>query len=158
MKTCDAIGRRQRVSAAVPPLVFHGTPDDFECFEIFGLGVHFTVDRAVAEKFAGGREGRIVAARLLVRRPLRVPDLATWGVHDVVANTLDRGGLDPRQAAALHASISNATYDDRDLHAALAVHGFDSLVYDNRVEGGGDSYVVFRKEQIRVVARFRPGA
>lgn len=157
MKTRASIGRQLRTLAAVPPIVFHGTPDDFERFEIFGLGVHFTVDRTVAEKFARGPDGWIVAAQLLIRRPLRVPDLAMWGVHDVVINARERGGLTDEQATDLQAAIAVATYDDRDLHAALAAHGFDSLVYNNRVEGGSDSYVVFRKKQIRVVARFRPG-
>jgi len=75
----------------------------------------------------------------------------------VVANALDRGGLDAGQAAGLREAISNASYDDRDFHAALAANGFDSLVYDNRVEGGGDSYVVFRAKQIRIVERARAG-
>ena len=137
--------------------MFHGTADDFDRFEVFGLGVHFTSDRKVAGKFTGGRDGWIVAARLSICRPLRLPDLGTWEVHDVVANALDRGGLDAGQATALREAISNATYDDRDFHAALATNGFDSLVYDNRVEGGGDSYVVFCARQIRMVERLRPG-
>lgn len=157
MKTPEAIGRRSKRPATESPLVFHGTSDNFERFEVFGLGVHFTSDRRMAEKFTGGRDGWIVAARLSICRPLRLPDLGTWEVRDVVANALDRGGLDVSQAAALHEAISNATYDDQDFHAALAANGFDSLVYDNRVEGGGDSYVVFRAKQIRMVERFRPG-
>ena len=29
--------------------------------------------------------------------------------------------------------------------------GFDSIKYENTFEGGGDSYIVFRPEQIEVV-------
>ena len=97
----------------------HGTPCAFERFEVFSLGVHFTSNRAVAATFADGPRGGIIAARLLIRRPLRLTDLGTWEVRDLVANALARGGLTERQAAELHDAISSATYDDGDFHAAL---------------------------------------
>lgn len=136
------------------PLVYHGTPATFADFEIFSLGVHFSSQRSVAEEFAGV-DGWVIAARLAIRRPLRLPDLGTWEVRDLVANALDRHGLTEEQAGALHDLISRCRYDDTDFHAFLAANGFDGLVYANRVEGGGDSYVAFHSRQIRVLGRLR---
>lgn len=139
------------------PIGFHGTPEAFDRFEMFSLGVHFSTGWRVAQQFAGGPDGWIIAARLSIRRPLRMPDLATWEVRDLVANALDRGGLTVTQADALDALITEARYDDGDFHRALATNGFDSIVYDNRVEGGGDSFIVFHPRHIRVLERRRIG-
>lgn len=43
------------------------------------------------------------------------------------------------------------------IEASLKHQGYDGLIYANRVEGGGDSYVVFDPSQVRVVhATFDP--
>lgn len=153
--------------AGRPLVVYHGTASDIMAFEATksrDVGFHFGgIDAANyvigRESQLGRTSGNVMPVYLSIRNPLRVPDMnfAPFSFARALADRVDRGevsGLDAlelrnladsfergRQGAAADAMARTVTY--------LLDKGFDGLVYSNRKEKGGDSYVAFRPEQIK---------
>jgi hypothetical protein len=65
--------------------------------------------------------------------------------------------LDPSKAKHLAAYEAASKRFWKAIEASCIRQGYDGLVYDNKVEGKGDSYVVFKPEQVRSrFAKFDP--
>jgi hypothetical protein len=103
---------------------------------------------------------RIMAFYLSVQNPLRMPDLGGWE-PEAVAEELVRQGL---SSPSLVKRVGQAyrSGDDTDvgellatqrayalLHDELRRLGVDGIVYANKIEGKGDSWMVFRPEQVK---------
>ena len=66
-----------------PKVVYHGTPNDFDAFDISvgstsgwvdGPGFYFAGDKALAERFKGSDDGRLIEAYLSIQKPLDLGD------------------------------------------------------------------------------------
>jgi len=103
---------------------------------------------------------RIMAFYLSVQNPLRMPDLGGWEPERVAEELVKMGLSSP----ALVRRVGGAwrSGDETDvgelratqqayamLHAELARLGIDGIVYANAIEGKGDSWMVFRPEQVK---------
>lgn len=132
--------RQARATTIAPSRVDLG----FSVFDMPGagkeLGAHFgTKNQALAR-------GAPFAFYLQVENPLRLPDLGTWDYQSVMREARRRG-----------VAISEGEYDQvfnaRDSNEALRhlfqAKGYDGVVYENEAEGRGDSWIVFRPEQIK---------
>lgn len=148
---------------AEPPsdgrIFHHGTTADFEQFEAqpdSHLGFHFgTADQA--RRILGRKQGRIIQATLSYQRPLRTVDAGDWsnpyqaweainralgGPKDVYLSAFFNTLIDPEMTRQEKLSI---------IRQRVEAAGYDAIVYRNRIEGKGDSVIVFHPEQIKVV-------
>ena len=74
---------------------------------------------------------------------MRLPDLHTWGPDDVLDALVQAGVVDSETAQSV------GTVDRETVRDLLAAKGYDSIVYPNATEGGGDSWIVFDPDRIR---------
>lgn len=149
-----------------PLVVYHGTQADFGEFRTSGLGSHFTGDVGVASAFGdAGHEGRVLPVFLRIKNPLRIED--NGGHHDNakgVAEELIKSGalpadyLDDAFYSRLMADgalgnsekfTANNVAEIERMRSMLEAQGYDGIVYRNTAEGGGDSYIAFRPQQIK---------
>jgi hypothetical protein len=139
-----------------PILAFHGTTAvDFERFEFTDdVGFHFgsreCANRRIEQILFGCDENVLEGARILVcnlhvQRPLRLPDCHTWSPQNVLLALREAGVLSETRYDAMSAE----GFLDQDLFRDIVeAAGFDCVVYANETEGGGDSYILLRPEQI----------
>lgn len=130
-----------------PLVVYHGTDAEFDTFEFTeDIGFHFGSAETAATRILQAQmedDGITLAVYLRLRNPLRLPDLHTWSPRSVVSALLDAGVISEDQADA-------ADVIDREQVASwLADKGYDSIVYRNETEAGGDSWIAMEPEQIK---------
>ena len=162
-----------------PKVLYHGTPKDFDTFEIGDIGYHFG-SRNQAEyrlrflqRWSPEGTGRldygpgdtVMPVYLRVENPLRMEDVGEWRDPLEVF-----GGLPPEIQEKLGGdSIVDEILDIRDMYRqgtgyfedpdlqkiqeeirdAIKDAGYDGIVYRNQAEGSGDSYIVFDPEQVK---------
>jgi hypothetical protein len=153
--------------------VYHGTSQEFEDFSLpedvadedfEGIGVHFgTVGQAetaarrspgiIRDEGSPGEGANIRPAYLKIGKPLRMPDMNEWDPEEVAYWLLGHGVVDRGQLSRMLA-ISRApggidyTAGYRLIREWLDAKGYDAIVYRNKKEGKGDSYVVWHLGQI----------
>lgn len=152
-----------------PLVVYHSTRagDDFVEFKVgeeTQLGAHFgtqnqawSITVARWKKRLPLRPGetvggwRTMANYLSIKHPLRVTDAGDWSnpyASWEVLNKATKGDLDDLKSEMLRVDLSKK--EKRQLLIDhLDAAGWDGLVYRNRHEGTGDSYIAFRPEQIK---------
>lgn len=156
------------------PVAYHGTTaEPFVVFEYTDdIGFHFGAvpdvadarlqsDRVVGPGESPYPEGaRIMPVRLLIKNPLRLPDLHTWEPKRVLLALRDAGVLSTEQVE--EALDLDELVDQGFVREALEAKGYDSIIYRNETEylGGeenkADSYIVFRPEQVKSVFNASP--
>ena len=140
----------------IPLTVYHGTiAPDFDAFrKTSELGFHFGSQKSANRRLqtfdypaakTPKSAPRIIPAYLSIKNPLRLPDLNTWEPQEVLWHLSgDPGILTEDQAYAL---------EDRATHGMIrkliTKAGYDGIVYWNKLEGGGDSYIAFHPNQIK---------
>ena len=86
-----------------------------------------------------------MALYLSIKNPIRLPDLGTWGVWDIV-RALPNGTLSDAEKSAIMAAENRYAK----LRKTLLDKGLDGVVYRNEVEDkGNDSYIAFSPNQIK---------
>ena len=141
------------------PEVFQTEPEDIKRrsgVDINALlGAHFSAVKNVAKGFAGGwyqigKKGRnpvVITAQLTFQNPMRVSenDLQEY-INDLreYLDELAGSGMGQEWAVKDHVQIA------REVKDAIEADGYDSIIYDNEVEGG-ISYIAFHPSQIRVL-------
>lgn len=101
------------------------------------------------EAFSEG--ANVLPLKVRLGNSVRINDLGEWGYKDVI-NELERAGaLKKSDADLLHDRYveSGGEYDDAALRKLLRKNGVDSLVYSNKYEHGGDSYIMLDPKDIR---------
>ena len=150
-------GKSKTVSrSGKPQRMYHATKADFDTFDVTeDIGFHFgswiTANNLINYRleFDGSPDtapegANIRPVYLRAENPLRLADLGTWGSGDVAVALRAAGVVTTTQAAKLIEFADQAA-----VMGALAKKGYDSIVYKNETEGGGDSYIVFSPEQVR---------
>lgn len=158
-----------------PRTVFHVTAAEFDRFKpVSHFGSALAVSRHADRAWRYGRDGedvRVVAAWLDIKRPLRIADDGQMSVVWMVAAARAAGALTLPEAAAV-LGVGAGDFDaggsllpgrikieafevEEAFAAALLDKGWDGLVYANRVEGGGDSWVTLRADQVHVAREWR---
>ena len=153
-----------------PKIVYHGTNVDFEKFDprlSRDIGSHFGT-KAQAETFGK----KVIPVYLSIKNPLRVDDNFSTlnGLGRFLNDIYYEVDMTSEESDKLHAyakKVSQEWSDDRDsdntvipeakkfwklAEKVLKRSGFDGLVYGNKIEGEGDSYVVFSPNQVKRVA------
>lgn len=129
--------------------VFHGTLSNFQQFNLAyttgQMGFHFgTLEQAmnvISDNYGEPLSGsKLIEANLNIKNPLKLKDLGSWYGDDVIKMVNDILG-----------SKLNPSANDRAIRRAIQDKGFDSVVYENNIEGDGVSYIVFDPSQIKII-------
>lgn len=152
----DSVVTENGKAGGKPLRVAHATRADFDIFESqpgSDFGFHFgSIEQAggrldgtrgklhVAGKGIAGDGESIMPVYLAIKNPLRVTDPGYFsGMDDVFVGELRELGVAVRNEAT-HAELRDA----------IEAAGYDGLVYENESEeGGGDSWVALRPEQVK---------
>lgn len=136
--------------------VYHGTTEmNFTTFEKGDTGFHFgTYEQAstrIKDKKAVPR--RIIRAYLNIQKPLYTDtDIGPWNATPFALYLHSMQVLtDAERADVCNLWQTDTGYDSPAavrLREILAAKGYDGVVYPNYIEGKGDSYMVFRDDQI----------
>ena len=130
------------------------------------VGIHFTADPKVAGEF--GKSGAVFPVYLSASSVVRVLDIFSryQGLTAALDELRDSGVITQKEADKFYKAaerLDNKNYpDERDWGSSAGVVGFWqrlnavlskkenlALIYENEVEGGGDTYVVFDPTQIK---------
>jgi hypothetical protein len=119
---------------------------------------------------SGTAGANVMPVYVKAQNPLRLTEnrLGRWGVDDIMQSIMETA--DKGQLPGVTASMIDAYYDDnlklgnkvwqnesdwkpgeksKALSAFLKGLGYDSIVYENKVEGGGDSYLLLDSSQLK---------
>ena len=132
------------------------------------IGIHFTVDPDVAGRI--GKTGTVFPVYLQADKLIRVKDIFSryQGLEDALYELADKGIITNKEANSLNKKakkLDALNYEDerdwgqsdgvrafwKELNAIMSKKKGLALVYENEVEGGGDSYVVFHNDQIKSI-------
>lgn len=146
---------------------------EFDVSRSGDVGIHFATDPSISSDFA--KIGAVFPLHLNAKTVVRVSDI--FSRYQGLENALDElegsGVLTQKEADKLRSTAEKQDaknfIDERDwgqssgvisfwkmLNAILSKKESLALVYHNEVEGGGDSYVVFNKNQIRSAIGIKP--
>lgn len=148
----------------------HGTENLFKNFgKTEDIGYHFSEDPKTAHLFTidetGNQNGYVINAKLNIKNPLEMPDLAGWQPYEI-AKWLDENGITKNAKKGLddiynktqsesfnYEEFKNISYDY--LKKELKDKGYDSIVYKNKHEGDKNkkSYIVFDDKNIKPTSR-----
>ncbi len=155
------------VDAAGQPLtLYHGTQKDFSEFKIGDVGFHFGSLAAANKRLDDIRSNhlpssfeQVMAVFLSIKKPLRLSDAGDWNNSDAVATIVGDALVDDEELsrayevalAALESEVGNFDQENglKRFASIFERMGYDGIVYDNVAEGGGDSFIAFRPEQIK---------
>lgn len=147
-----------------PLVVHHGTEKSFSRFRPLS---HFGTDHAASMRLDHLRSsGRVISAYLSIRNPIHLSDRGFQhtpeGLLDDLGGSwrfyqqMEERGVEDFAMDAIIDGLKRRPSVSR-IVAALAVHGFDGLVYDNSVEDVGSiSWVIFRPDQVWRVGSATP--
>lgn len=141
-------------STGQPKTVYHATDVEFDEFLLTNdIGFHFGSIQAARKRAKAYLESDemhpedivVVAAFLKIESPLRLPDLHTWDPRRTAHALVVAGVITSDQADAV--DIVDLAQVEKWLKAA----GYDGIVYKNKIERGGDSYIVFDSRQVKAI-------
>ena len=149
---------------------FHGTLADFDIFERGDIGFHFgTLEQAqkrIDKNLSEAKKGkpRIIEAYINIKNPVYLPlDKMQWDafttsyqlyVHKIITEEQLNNILE-KKGAILGGYNSEASQALRKL---LSDKGYDGIVYNNRFEGEGVSFIAFEPNQIKYVTNESPSS
>lgn len=138
-----------------PVIAYHGTDAEFEKFDTrqeMRFGSHFgsleTVKNIPKSTDKDIEKFKVMEVELDIKNPIRLPDLKHWEEKKIVEELTKKGISVPQRKSQWGGTYY--TYDD--IINTLQKHGYDGVIYDNKGEGGGDSYIVFEPEQVKVLS------
>jgi hypothetical protein len=148
-----------------PMVVYHGTAKDFAAFErrpdeLDDIGFHFGTryqaearleNRAqmLGESYEGSQ---VMPVYLSIQNPLPMPDAGNWTASMIAATVEMKGapGLTRQQRQRVIAiGSSGEKGNTAKLRDYLKSLGYDGIVYTNRHEGAGQSFIAFDPGQIK---------
>ncbi len=142
-----------------PKLVSHFTDNmEFETFGEGDIGFHFgTEEQAITRGRKKNVQGRIIRAYLNIKNPIRVDtDIMNWHPNAAALKLFGDGVLSLEESTQIHnlQMRSGQGYNSPaaiELRNILSQKGYDGIVYDNFIEGDGQSYIALYPEQVIIV-------
>lgn len=140
------------------PKVYHVTDRDFEIFDTrqeMRFGAHFSEKKIPVEKIAESvgidlEKAKRIEVVLNVKNPLRLPDLVYWEAKDIVNELAKKGIIVPSRDF-----LGSKFWEYSDIISAIKKAGYDSIIYKNKIEGGGDSIIAFSPDQIKTKSQLK---
>ena len=133
-----------------PLVVYHSSPDKFNVFDTSKDGAHFgTLEQARNLKKTGKKKPE--SYYLSIHNPLRMNDVGVWNDFNGLFSRLYNDDIITSEESDYIWSEWQYT-DARGWQAikdTLNKKGYDGIIYQNEVEGKGDSYIAFKPTQIK---------
>jgi hypothetical protein len=135
---------------------YHGTTTEFgDQYVGTGLGPHFGSTETANQFAVEGEGGHVRPVDLTFNNPLRLPDGSWEEPFGVMKKLQDAGIISEAEAAeftnqffkgrANTEAENKAAFDF--LKAKIEEKGYDSIIYKNESEGGGDSYIALKPDE-----------
>lgn len=124
-------------------IVYHGTDHIFKKFDPAKreLGFHFAENKEQAER----RGKNIMVAQIDLKNPLELTsDLGDWSDMEMLEEYLIEWEVFTKKQFSKFKNVN-------DVRDGLEQLGYDGIIYENRFEGSGESYIVFHPEQIKIL-------
>jgi hypothetical protein len=135
------------VRAGKPRILYHSTRAQFTVFDLRyttgQLGFHLgTLPQARSVSRSTSRSGRVYMHKVYasIQNPIRLEDMGGWHGYEVRDMVNRVAGLDLKGSGR-----------DSDIRRALIAAGYDGVVYKNKFEGSGDSFIAFYPNQIKSI-------
>lgn len=134
--------------AGKPRVLYHATSATFSAFShsytVGQMGFHLgtsTQAKTISSHIRGERKrSRMLKVYASIQNPIRLEDQGGWHGYEVQAMVNEVAGL------KLLGSGKDST-----IRQALIKNGYDGVVYKNKFEGTGDSFIAFYPHQIKLV-------
>lgn len=140
-----------------PEKVYHGTAANFTVFERGDIGYHVGTKAQAEDRIAGVEGGHVMELYASIQNPLYAAmDFGDWHGQNVAEMLIEteqfedfdnRAEIEERLSEV--AKMDNQQEADTALRKYLQDLGYDGIVYENRWEGEGDSYIVFESSQLK---------
>lgn len=136
---------------------YHGTDEVFEAPKFINkgnqIGFHLG-SRETALNVKGDGEDKypkyINKYKVINLKPIRMRDLRFW-MAEYIGDELIDMGIDVKKSHG--GFLGSRFYTFNDILDALNDSGFNSIIYNNEYEGGGDSIIVFNENQLQFLGR-----
>lgn len=140
-----------------PLIVYHGTDLNHLGFQIKDDGEAYSYHIGSLQQAKNRnnvhKQNTIQAFFVSMKTPMRVDDIIQNDANAFAIWLFDKKYINYEQLQDLQSTIlsKGKTEVSLKIHQVLLQNGYDSIVYDNEFEGGGDSYSVFSPDQIREI-------
>lgn len=133
--------------------VWHGSTATFEQFQKSNdpLGFHFGNREAANQAKASTRKKGEWKTRpffLTIKNPLRLPDLDSWSTIDLRPALVERNVI-PADLPMWKVESEGRGDIRKGLVRRIQMAGYDGIIYENKFEGVGDSFIAFNPNQIK---------
>lgn len=137
-------------------VAYHATKHDFSNFEIGDIGFHFGTEEQANNRV---RENRIMKKAVIhIKNPLYMEDRTSWNVEPEMIMKLENMGVanheEAQQLLSEYKDDDHIGYDssaNKMMRKFLENKGYDGIVYKNKYEGDGLTYIAFHNEQIEQI-------
>jgi len=157
-KVVDSKGR--------PLVVYHRTSASFDAFntERGDLGSHFGTAEQARNLRGGVHEKdtlmdstapvKTIPVYLRINEPIKLLDRGSFHADSVAPQLLKAGFIDKEKSKRLYSIGDKGTVNERrtannEIKSILADRGYDGVVYKNKQEGVGNSFIAFDPGQIK---------
>lgn len=139
-----------------PLRCFHGSMGDIDEFftgshfgDIEAANVRLQVKAELGRDFRRSNDGIVYPVYLSIKKPLRViDDGGLRDGYDLTDAAFEVEAIDQTQHRQI-TDTGSPGIAKRRLFDILSREGYDGMVYENTCEGIGDSWLVFRADQVR---------
>lgn len=130
----------------LPLIFYHGTNSNFSTFHPAytrgQIGFHFGNQEQASSIHGENKPKYIFKVHLKIKNPLRLEDQGGW-YGETVVNMVNQ---------ALGIKLNSSTSAEG-IAKAIRIAGYDGIVYENRFEGEGDSYIALDPKQIHILEK-----
>lgn len=144
-------GTLSQIKNYIPPIVNW----DDEVGAHFGSTIEQAENAIKRQNLLSGDniQGRVLKYQINIKCALKVPDIGRWYPNKIFDEIIEPLNLKYPKTVFYkglgEVEINNRTSED--IIEIFNQNGYDGLVYDNKYEGDGLSYIVFNKSQIKLI-------
>ena len=132
---------------------YHATKNNFSKFEIGDIGFHFGTEEQVNNRV---RTGSIMKKAILhIKNPLYMEDRTSWNVEPEMIWKLESMGIaSPEESMELRSKYKDDDHigynssANKMMRDFLESKGYDGIIYENKYEGKGITFIAFHNNQI----------
>lgn len=133
---------------SITKTLYHATDVKFDKFDSKyasgQMGMHLgsltQAMKVYEELLADGKRPRILEVKIDIKHPLRLEDQGGWQGYDVTKMVFE----------ALGKKFIGQNLSAENLKNLIRQSGYDSVVYENKFEAMGDSYIIFDGSRINI--------
>lgn len=154
--TGEFIEKPKNISKNGEFIGYHATKNNFSDFEIGDIGFHFGTEEQANNRV---KEKAIMKKAILhIKNPLYMEDRTSWNVEPEMIMKLEKMGIaspeEARKLNLMYREDDHIGYDssaNKAMREFLESKGYDGIVYKNKYEGNGLTFIAFHNNQIEQI-------